>query len=253
MGALAKIKAALSREQRLRKRWREIVNDRQAEIREIRDAISEVNQELDKQRRRRKRNRAQDDELKAERAADRIEALEDDKDDLLLALHDKHGSLDEAEKHLRDHQERVRELLKKREARKKAREGNGNLSAHFSVEEFHCRDGTPVPQAALPALKAWCENIGEPVRARYGTVRVNSGYRTRSYNAAIGGASNSIHIYDAHPGAVAVDHWCEGGSPSTVANFEDGLSEASGLGRYASFTHSDNRHRIGWPRSRWWG
>ena len=253
MSALQKIKHALSREQRLRKRWRGILAKRDRTVDELRKALHEVNQELEKHRRRRRRNRRQGDDQKAEKAADKVDALEADKDDLLDALDEAKDDREKAEGALREHQQRVRELRKKRAARRKARQGNGNLTSHFSVEEFNCRDGTPVPQAALPALKSWCERIGEPVRARYGAVRVNSGYRTASYNARIGGASNSVHIYDRHPGAVAVDHWCEGASPSTVANYEDGLPEASGLGRYATFTHSDNRHRIGWARSRWWG
>ena len=124
-------------------------------------------------------------------------------------------------------------------------------SPHFRYSEFDCNDGTPVPKAAYPALRALCKDVLEPLRKKYGAVHVNSGYRHAAYNASIGGASNSIHIYDRHPDAVAADHTCSGASPSTVANYEE--DKADGLGRYATFTHADNRNRIGWPDARWSG
>lgn len=136
-------------------------------------------------------------------------------------------------------------------ALRKARSSDSYMSAHFALEEFHCRDGTPVPRAAYPALRAWCQSIGEHLRAHYGPVHVNSAYRHAAYNASIGGASDSVHVYERHPNAVAVDFTCERGRPSDWAAKIENLTD--GLGRYASFIHADNRSRIGWARSRWSG
>lgn len=79
------------------------------------------------------------------------------------------------------------------------------LSQHFTIEEFDCHDGTPVPASAVPALKELCQYVLEPLRAKYGPCTVLSGYRDRAYNAKIGGARYSQHIYDEHPRSVAAD------------------------------------------------
>lgn len=198
-------------------------------------------------------------EQRREELADQIEEWEAVVDETIEALDKLDRRKTRARRELERRKDR-RDRLRKRRAKiaaqlkeKEADEGNNRLSKHFVRAEFQCRDGTDVPDEAMPALRSWCLNIGEPAREKGGTIGVNSGYRTAGYNAAIGGASNSVHIYDRHPGAVAVDHTSAGLSPAALANFEDGLPEASGLGRYSSFCHSDNRHRIGWPRSRWWG
>lgn len=133
----------------------------------------------------------------------------------------------------------------------------GRLTPNFHVAEFDCHDGTPVPAASVPALKAHCELYLEPLRKAFGAVHVNSGFRTLSYNAAIGGASMSIHVYNANwqhsPWAVAVDHTAAGASPSQVQAWHESHTHPDGMGRYSSFTHVDNRNRIGWADSRWIG
>jgi hypothetical protein len=62
------------------------------------------------------------------------------------------------------------------------------LSKHFTVEEFDCHDGTKVPKRDYKGLQYLCRVYLEPLRKKYGAVHVNSGYRTRAYNARIGGA-----------------------------------------------------------------
>jgi uncharacterized protein YcbK (DUF882 family) len=87
------------------------------------------------------------------------------------------------------------------------------LSPHFTVEEFDCHDGTRVPDAAIPALRELCQNVLEPMRAKYGCCTVLSGYRHKAYNASIGGARFSQHIYDDTPGSVATDIRFATGNP----------------------------------------
>ena len=244
MGLSDKIK----REQELRRRWRRIEDRKDAKSQELRDAIHEVNRELE-----RKRDRRRDAKTPGarERIADAIEELELHKDRLLDRLDEVRDRDEHAEKMLREHQERVRRLRDSREARRKARAGRGDLSPHFSVREFDCRDGTRVPEAAIPALRALCQDVLEPLRARHGAVFVSSGYRTRAYNARIGGADNSIHIYDAHPNAVAADKTCARGGPRDWIAATAGRADGRGL--YSTFTHDDNRNRIGWPDAFWTG
>lgn len=79
---------------------------------------------------------------------------------------------------------------------------NVKLSTHFTLEEM-CLSSvaiklgiTNLPQKEeyLTSLKYICINILEPVRARYGApIKVTSGYRCCSLNAAINGAAHSQH------------------------------------------------------------
>jgi hypothetical protein len=239
----------LKREQELRKRWAGIENKRSKDVKEIRKGISEVNESLARLRELRKDLRADDKDAKADDVADRIEDQEDVKDDLLAALDDAKDRDREAEKILEDHRERVAALRKKREARKKAREGNGDLSPHFSMAEFNCRDGTPVPSYMRPHLEALCKQHLEPARAANGPIRITSGYRHARYNAAIGGASQSYHVYELRKTSPAADHTAQGASPGTLQRWYDTHTNPDGMGYYAGFTHIDERGY----RSRWSG
>lgn len=151
--------------------------------------------------------------------------------------------------------EEDREALKRMRARrKKIKDRVDRPSAHFAYAEFDCRNGQELPKAAEPAVKDWCERIGEPLRKRFGPVHINSGYRPAAYNASVGGEQNSVHIYD-YPGrnfaTVAVDITCETGSPEEWYAFTTG--KADGRGIYATFHHADTRGRIGWPDATWSG
>ena len=180
--------------------------------------------------------------------ADLIDGCEGRIDRLIVVTADTREVRKELAKRDRRLEKRIA-LIEKRLARKERPENQ--LSPNFSVAEFDCRNGTPVPVAALPALKALCIVVLEPQRAKFGSVYVNSGYRTAAYNAAIGGATNSIHIYDQHPNAVAADHICSSGNARNW--FDNTAGKADGRGLYASFHHSDNRNRIGWPDAIWSG
>lgn len=70
---------------------------------------------------------------------------------------------------------------------------NAMLSQHFSVAEFE-RSATAkarglnntMPPKALAAAKLLCVRVLEPVRARFGPVRVTSGYRVFTPNSQHG-------------------------------------------------------------------
>jgi hypothetical protein len=116
----------------------------------------------------------------------------------------------------------------------------GQLTAHFHVREFACHDGRHVPAIALPALKRLCGSYLEKMRATFGPALVMSGYRPADYNARIGGARFSQHIYELTPGSVAADLIFKTGRPSQWADLAESLG-AGGVGRYPSFVHVDNR------------
>jgi uncharacterized protein YcbK (DUF882 family) len=115
------------------------------------------------------------------------------------------------------------------------------LSPHFVLAEFHCHDGTPVPAAALPALRRLVKEVLEPMRGKFGQCKVNSGYRTEAYNRSVGGASASQHLYDQSPADVAADVRFTSGTPQDWAAEAERLLKGGGIGTYSSFTHVDNR------------
>lgn len=127
------------------------------------------------------------------------------------------------------------------------------LSPHFTVEEFDCHDGTKVQKRDYGGLEYLCRTYLEPMRTKYGPVTVLSGFRTRTYNAKIGGASKSFHVYTEHDGNdQASDIRCQRGTPvqwhstlNWIRNNKRG--GRGGLGLYGTFCHIDLRdYRADW-------
>lgn len=121
------------------------------------------------------------------------------------------------------------------------------LSTHFTVEEFDCHDGTKVMARDYNGLEYLCRTYLEPLRKKYGAVKVNSGFRTRAYNARIGGASQSYHVYTMHNGNdQAADITCRHGGPRDWHRTLNWLRAThrggrGGLGLYPTFVHVDIR------------
>ncbi len=74
------------------------------------------------------------------------------------------------------------------------------LSPHFTLAELTrtsraalAAKNAAEAQAYLPALTALCSDILEPIRAQFGPVRINSGFRGPAVNAAVGGSATSQH------------------------------------------------------------
>lgn len=74
------------------------------------------------------------------------------------------------------------------------------LSQHFDLSEFtrsesakrEGLDNTPTPEH-LENIKILCEKVLEPIRLRFGSINISSGYRGKMLNHFIGGAVNSDH------------------------------------------------------------
>jgi uncharacterized protein YcbK (DUF882 family) len=121
------------------------------------------------------------------------------------------------------------------------------LSKHFVVEEFDCHDGTKVSPRDYNGLKALCQTYLEPLRAKYGSVTILSGFRTVSHNRRIGGASKSYHVYTIHDGNdQAADIRCVRGNPKQWHSTLNWLRKnkrggRGGLGLYSNFCHIDMR------------
>ncbi len=125
---------------------------------------------------------------------------------------------------------------------------NNLLSENFKASEFYCHDGSAPPTKARPAMVALCQVWLEPMREKFGTAYVLSGYRHELYNQAIGGARFSQHIYEQSIEAVAADMRFATGTPAAWAAYAKAIrtSDAGGrggVGRYdrSGFVHVDNR------------
>jgi hypothetical protein len=124
---------------------------------------------------------------------------------------------------------------------------NMQLSPHFRATEFYCNDGSACPTTARPAMVKLCTVYLEPMRAKFGACYVLSGYRHVLYNAMIGGARQSQHIYEMGFESVAADLRFAKGNPAQWAEYARALRVKNkghgGVGRYdrAGFVHVDNR------------
>lgn len=238
-------------------RARRRVQRRRAAVDDVRDDLAELERETpDEDTPEEQRLRALLDELAGEyeeaiairdRWLDRLDRARD-------RLSEARDALQEVVRESQEDREALERMRARRRRIQEARRRRDRPSPNFDWAEFDCNDGTPLPEGSKPAVKHWCETIGEPLRARYGSVHINSGFRHAAYNKRIGGEPNSVHIYN-FPGrdfrAVAGDLTCEKGSPRDWYTFTAG--EADGRGLYRTFHHADTRNRIGWPDATWTG
>ena len=100
------------------------------------------------------------------------------------------------------------------------------LSPHFSYRELTRSDtairlgidNTPTPEH-LSNLILVCQNILEPVRKVFGSVRVNSGYRSLALNMAINPMTSTINKLSKHCTGQAVDFEVDGIPNATLAGW----------------------------------
>lgn len=70
----------------------------------------------------------------------------------------------------------------------------GDLTKNFSLWEFECKDGTPVPVKYIPNVRMLARHL-QQVRTFTGQpMRINSGFRTKTHNDFVGGEDNSEHL-----------------------------------------------------------
>ena len=125
---------------------------------------------------------------------------------------------------------------------------NNVISPNFKAHEFFCNDGTPAPINARAAMVRLARDYLEPMRKKFGTCFILSGYRHTLYNARIGGVRDSQHVYEHTFESVATDLRFGKGTPLTWATELRRLrklhSDCGGIGTYVrqGFVHIDNRN-----------
>jgi zinc D-Ala-D-Ala carboxypeptidase len=121
-------------------------------------------------------------------------------------------------------------------------EDSDGSTAHFNWSEFYSKDGSGFSGGKVSSTEVK-ENVRrlmyklEAVRKKAGNVpiTINSGFRSISHNAAVGGESNSQHLY-----GIAADIVISGKSVSTMQSYAK-TSGFSGIIPYSSFVHVDSR------------
>lgn len=121
---------------------------------------------------------------------------------------------------------------------------------NFKLSEFKCSDGTNVPQkywgnlaALMEQLQVLRDYIGKPIQ-------VNSGYRTPTYNKAVGGVPSSSHLV-----AKAADIKVNGLSSLELVKIilkliQEGKMKNGGIGLYDTFVHYDIGNIRRWNQSK---
>ncbi len=115
------------------------------------------------------------------------------------------------------------------------------LTENFSLHEFDCNDGTPVPESLLGNVEALAGQLQILRDYLKEPVRINSAYRHANYNKRIGGAPDSMHVR-----AMAADITVKSKTPKQVKATIERLIKLKklkfgGIGLYPGFVHVDIR------------
>ena len=112
-------------------------------------------------------------------------------------------------------------------------DGNEQLTKHFKVQEFACKDGSPIvfiDEYLYTILDVLRNKIGKPVI-------ITSGYRTPAWNEKCGGAKYSYHMR-----GMAADIRVNGMSPKELANKLNSIvPNECGIIVYRNWVHFDVR------------
>lgn len=116
-----------------------------------------------------------------------------------------------------------------------ARINDVQLTQNFKMYEFECNDGNrevKVHPELIEKMQKLRDLVGKPIK-------INSGYRTKEYNAKIGGSRNSQHVE-----GTAVDLALPKGL--TVDKFAEHAEKIGfrGIGKYPWGIHVDVRETV---------
>jgi uncharacterized protein YcbK (DUF882 family) len=121
----------------------------------------------------------------------------------------------------------------------------------FKPAEFACKDGTHYPEEWVDTrLRPFIEGVLDPIREAYGEpLVVTSGYRTKFWNHAVGGARDSRHMHgdaaDIAPKLATRTKVKELRDLVKQMEEEGKLPLLGGFGAYERWIHVDTRPRKG--------
>jgi|TARA_R110002095_G_scaffold108589_1_gene95052 uncharacterized protein YcbK (DUF882 family) len=124
------------------------------------------------------------------------------------------------------------------------------LTNNFSKSEFDCKSGEDMPNDVLENVKQLAVQL-QAIRDYVGKpIRINSAYRSKAHNKAIGGVKTSQHILG-KAADITIDTFTPDEVVSIIENMLTnemlGSFYIGGLGSYSTFTHVDIRDK----KARW--
>jgi uncharacterized protein YcbK (DUF882 family) len=123
------------------------------------------------------------------------------------------------------------------------------LTPNFSKSEFECRDGSEMPDSVFENVKKLALNL-QAIRLEIGkSIRVNSGYRSPSYNKEIGGVPFSQHLLGKAADLKASGMTAKELHKVILRLIKEGKISEGGVGLYRTFVHYDIRG----TKARWKG
>lgn len=113
-------------------------------------------------------------------------------------------------------------------------QGNEQITDHFKVKEFACKDKTPivfVDEYLAVILEIARKKINKPIV-------ITSGYRTTGHNQNVGGAKYSYHTR-----GMAADIRADGVTPKELAEVLNSIvPNSGGIIVYDNWVHFDTRN-----------
>lgn len=123
------------------------------------------------------------------------------------------------------------------------------VTPHFRLGEFIRDQAEAPPKRVMLMCRAFSIRVLEPLRGLYGPGVIVSGHRTPAHNAHVGGAVMSWHVWEWHPGELAVDVVFRRGNPHLWSQAAEETT-AGGIGIYRTHIHLDSRpDRVRWISS----
>ena len=111
------------------------------------------------------------------------------------------------------------------------------ITENFYLDEFTCKDQSDIPLNVFMNILKLAVEMQKIRNYFQKSIKVNSGYRSNSYNEKVGGASKSQHLL-----GMACDFTVSGYTSFEVADIVEDLMQSEfiingGLGEYDTFTH----------------
>ena len=115
------------------------------------------------------------------------------------------------------------------------------LTKNFKLKEFHSKDGAIMPNEVFVNIVELAQNL-QKLRDYVGLpIKVNSGYRSPSHNARVGGVSNSQHLTGKASDIKIVGLTSQQTAEKIIELIDSGKMKQGGIGVYPSFVHYDIR------------
>ena len=124
------------------------------------------------------------------------------------------------------------------------------LTKHFNLKEFQCRDGSQIPDEHISHIGTLAIQL-EVLRTVCGNnpITIISGHRSQAYNTRCGGSPRSQHLVSRAVDVRVKNVDCVDVAAKVIELMDKGLILQGGVGLYRdqNFTHIDTRgHFVTW-------